>query len=213
MGNFNDFMHDNYNRSIYGGLQQVPIDIQKAIKNTKKGKEIVSTKKNLFNLTLEISTLPTTLISKLMENIFNKLSNLFKNRKKPQVKTSTIEEIHVASKSKKESSVIPESSFNKVDDIDKNINAKCGLLDLESNTWRNIDTARHINVDTTRYPVNENILRNRLVTHAVVKLYEKINHPDFEYLGDSRIDRYPIYAYKGHNFLSHDLIYEEVVSI
>ena len=202
MGSFNDFMHDNYNYSIKaGGLQQVPIEIQKAKENSKT-KLIKKKPITILPKIVNIVNLPASLIGYL----FEKGIQAFKKRKAPVVKKSVIEEIQHTQKKKNVSAVVPKSTFM-VDEVDEKVNAKCGLLDLESNTWENID------IDPKRYPVNDNILRSRLVTHAVVKLYEKISHPDFEYLGDSRIDRYPIYAYKGHNFLSYDLIYEEIVSI
>ena len=202
MGNFNDFMHNNYNYSIKaGGLQQVPIEIQKAKENLKT----TPVKKKPMNILPKIANIvniPTSLIGYLIE----KGLVLFKKSKTPIVKKPLIEEIHHTQKKKSVSPVVPESNFM-VDETDKKINAKCGILDLESKTWRSVD------MDNKRFPVNEALLNSRLSTYIVVKLYERINDPEFEYLGDSRIDRYPIYAYKGNKFLSYDLIYEEIVSI
>lgn len=201
MANFNDFMHDSYNYSIKsGGLQQVPIEIQKAKENLKtapfKKKPI-----NILPKIANIVNIPTSLIGYLIE----KGVTLFKKNKTPIVKKSTIEEIHQTQKKKSVSPVVPESNFM-VDEVDKKINAKCGILDLESNKWKSLD-------NTKRFTVSNSLLSNRLSTYIVVKLYERIDNPEFEYLGDSRIDSYPIYAYKGNNFLSYDLIYEEIVSI
>ena len=201
MANFNDFMHDNYNYSIKGGgLQQVPIEIQKAKEisksNTIKKKPII-----ILPKIVNVVNLPTSLIGHLIE----KGLTLFKKNKTPIVKKSVIEEIQQTQKKKSVSPVVPESNFM-VDEVDKKINAKCGILDLESNKWKSLD-------NTKRFTISNSLLSNRLSTYIVVKLYERIDNPEFEYLGDSRIDSYPIYAYKGNNFLSYDLIYEEIVSI
>jgi hypothetical protein len=200
--NFNDFMHDNYNYSIKsGGLQQVPIEIQKA-KEISKSAPVKKKPITIFTKIVNIVNLPTSLIVYL----FEKGIQIFKRHKTPIIKKSVIEEIQHKQKKKNVSPVVPKSTFM-VDDVDKKINAKCGLLDLESKTWSSLD-------DTNlRFPINNNLLSSRLNDYIVVKLYDKTNNPEFEYLGDSRIDTYPIYAYKGSNFLSYDLLYEEIVSI
>lgn len=202
MGSFNDFMHDNYNYSIKaGGLQQVPVGIQKA-KEISKSNTIKKKPINILPKIVNIVNLPTSLIGYLLD----KGIQLFKRQKAPVVKKSVIEEIQHTQKKKNVSPVVPKSTFM-VDDVDKKIDAKCGILDLESKTWASLDNS-HI-----RYPVDNNILSSKLNDYIIVKLYERINNPEFEYLGDSRIDKYPIYAYKGNRFLSYDLIYEEIVSI
>jgi hypothetical protein len=202
MGSFNDFMHDNYNYSIKaGGLQQVPIEIQKAKENSKT-KLIKKKPITILPKIVNIVNLPASLIGYL----FEKGIQAFKKSKAPVVKKSVIEEIQHTQKKKSVSPVVPKSTFM-VDEVDKKVNAKCGLLDLESKTWSSLDDT-HL-----RFPINNNLLSSRLNDYIVVKLYEKINNPEFEYIGDSRIDSYPIYAYKGNKFLSYDLIYEEIVSV
>ena len=202
MGSFNDFMHDNYNYSIKaGGLQQVPIEIQKAKENS-KAKLIKKKPITILPKIVNIVNLPASLIGYL----FEKGIQAFKKSKTPVVKKSVIEEIQHTQKKKSVSPVVPKSTFM-VDEVDKKVNAKCGLLDLESKTWSSLDNTQ------LRFYINNDLLKSRLNDYIVVKLYEKINNPEFEYLGDSRIDSYPIYAYKGNKFLSYDLIYEEIVSI
>jgi hypothetical protein len=202
MGSFNDFMHDNYNYSIKaGGLQQVPVGIQKA-KEISKSNTIKKKPITILPKIVNIVNLPTSLIGYLLD----KGIQLFKRQKAPVVKKSVIEEIQHTQKKKNVSPVVPKSTFM-VDEVDKKVNAKCGLLDLESKTWSSLDNTQ------LRFYINNDLLKSRLNDYIVVKLYEKINNPEFEYLGDSRIDSYPIYAYKGNRFLSYDLIYEEIVSI
>lgn len=203
MGSFNDFMHDNYNYSIKaGGLQQVPIEIQKAKENS-KAKLIKKKPITILPKIVNIVNLPASLIGYL----FEKGIQAFKKSKAPVVKKSVIEEIQHTQKKKSVSPVVPKSTFI-VDEVDKKINAKCGLLDLESKKWSSLDINKQM-----WFPVDDNILSSRLNDYIVVKLYEHINNPEFEYLGNSRIDSYPIYAYKGNKFLSYDLLYEEIVSL
>jgi hypothetical protein len=202
MGSFNDFMHNNYNYSIKaGGLQQVPIEIQKAKENS-KAKLIKKKPITILPKIVNIVNLPASLIGYL----FEKGIQAFKKSKAPVVKKSVIEEIQHTQKKKNVSPVVPKSTFM-VDEVDKKVNAKCGILDLESKTWSSLDNTQ------LRFYINNDLLRSRLNDYIVVKLYEKINNPEFEYLGYSRIDSYPIYAYKGNKFLSYDLIYEEIVSV
>ena len=203
MGSFNDFMHDNYNYSIKaGGLQQVPIEIQKA-KESSKSNTVKKKPITILPKIVNIVNLPTSLIGYFLD----KGIQLFKRQKAPIVKKSVIEEIQHTQKKKNVSPIVPKSTFM-VDEVDKKVNAKCGLLDLESKKWSSLDVNKQM-----WFPVDDNILSSKLNDYIVVKLYERINNPEFEYLGNSRIDSYPIYAYKGNKFLSYDLIYEEIVSI
>ena len=207
MANINDFMHGYYNYNNTQGLQQIPslIDSQIEEAKNKKNPKVEITKKKSIDILPKITDLaniPTSFIVYLIEKIGNAISK----KEKPLFNKPEIEEIQHKQKKKSDSTLAPDSTFMFADS-DKKINAKSGLLNLENNTWKSINTSH------SRYSINESVISNRLSNYIVVKLYEPIDNPEFEYLGDSKIDKFPIYAYKGNNFLSYNLLYKQIVSV